>query len=191
MAGLPQDDTSLEKLQHISRLMALLAMAGMIIVPLEVLTSYLLPGKLPFHDFQFCLSENCGGDLVRYPFDRRLIAAAVMMIPAGFAVWMFASLTRLFFRYARGEIFSTPAIGYLRSAAVGLIACVVLRLALKVPVMAFLSWQNLAGGHRSFGIFFEIHDIDLILLFIAGTLLSLTQVIAVAKTLAEKKRGPL
>lgn len=190
MAASPQENSSLENLQRVSRIMALLAMAGMIIVPLEVLNTYLLPGMLPFHNLQFCLSEGCGAELLAYPFERRLLAAAVMMIPAGFAVWMFASLTRLFFRYARGEIFSAPAMTHLRQAIVGLVACVVLRLALTVPVMAYLSWKKLAGGHGSFGIYFMVHDIDFVLLFTAGVLLTLLQVIALAKTLADKDRPP-
>ncbi|HEY4123568.1 MAG TPA: DUF2975 domain-containing protein [Rhizomicrobium sp.] len=174
-----------ENLAGLSRIMAWLSTAGLIIYPLMVVAIFLCPGEmtdwLMFH-------QNDLGPLLaaKVPFVYRLGALAFEAGPTLFVMWALWSLRRLFLRYTAGDVFSNEALHLLHNVAVALFAQVIVGFAVQAPV-TFLLTYPLGHGHRFISLSFGSDDV--FSLFLAGAVLVIARVMAVARRTADENES--
>src|SRR5690242_13316400 len=101
-------ETAQSKLAWLSRLMAWLATAGMVVTPLGDMVAFLWPGA----QGGFTLTADHMGGLLNsaVPLPYRLGALAFSLAGVALTVWALWSLRGLFLRYARGEVFAPASL---------------------------------------------------------------------------------
>jgi hypothetical protein len=179
MAAVPQN------LAGLSRIMAWLSTLGIAVFPLMMAAIFLWPGEhtdwLMFHqdDLAPLLTQHV-------PLAYRLGALAFEAGPAFFVMWALLSLRRLFLRYAAGDVFSNETLHLLHNVAVALFAKVIVGFAVQAPV-TFLLTYPLGNGHRFISL--SLGSDDVFSIFLAGAVLVIARVMAVARRMADENES--
>jgi hypothetical protein len=172
-------ETERSNLVWLSRTMALLATTGMVVTPLTDAALYLWPGA---RDGMNLDVDHMGGllsDAVPLPY--RLGAMAFSLAAVALTVWALWSLRGLFLHYARGEVFTPPALRLLNNVAVALFASVVVTFAMHAPISLILS---LGVGKPQISL--DFGSADVVTLFTAGVVLVIARVMVEAGRIAEE-----
>jgi hypothetical protein len=174
-----------DNLAGLSRIMAGLSGIGFAVYPLMAAATFLFPGDatdwMMFH--QAHLGEALNAEV---PFGLRLAALACEAAPTAFVLWALWSLRRLFLRYAAGDVFSNETLRLLNNVAVALFAQVVVGFAMQAPISLLLSW---AAGHGHRSISLSLGSDDVFSLFLAGAVLVIARVMAVARRMADENES--
>lgn len=173
-----------ENLAGLSRIMAWLSGAGIALYPVMVAAVFLFPGG-PTDWMMF--QERLGPTLnANVPLPFRLAALACAAAPAAFVIWALWSLRQLFLRYAAGDVFSNETLRLLHHVAVAIFAQVIVAFAAQGPV-TFLLTYPLGHGHRF--VSFSFGSDDVFSLFMAGVVLVIARVMAVARRMADENES--
>lgn len=180
-------------LQKLSAALYALSLIGIVLVPLDVLLNFLVPGDTLLtsaHSFlSYKTSFSCDENISAVALPLRLGAMAFAIVPAAFMMWALYGLSRLFWHFRRGEVFTYSALAWIERAGVALLASEVLHLALQVPVKALLSLRQVAGGHHEIAFSFGFGSEDAALLFAAACVLVIGRVMVLARRGAEEANG--
>jgi hypothetical protein len=174
-----ETETSRSNLVWLSQLMAWLATIGMVLSPLIDAALYVWPGARDGMNFDV---DHLGGllsDAVPLPY--RLGALVFSLAAEALIVWALWSLRGLFLRYARGEVFTPPALRLLNDVAVALFASVVVAFAMHAPISLILS---LGIGKPQISL--DFGSADVVTLFTAGVVLVIARVMVEAGRIAEE-----
>lgn len=168
-------------LRSASRIMAWVATAAAAWVLATAAISYLYAGArtLPF-GFTIAFGTRIPEDV---PFALRAAAFGIELIPLGLLAWALWSLRRLFFSYARGEVFSPYALKQLNHVATALLLSVAADFVMQAPTSLLLSWAN-GPGQREISI--GLSSPDLAKWFVAGVALVITRVMREARRVADE-----
>ncbi|HMI97799.1 MAG TPA: DUF2975 domain-containing protein [Micropepsaceae bacterium] len=170
-----------KKLVTASRIMQGLSLAGTILLPALTVTTFLWPNRYHLVDVA---QAQLGAPLNdQVPFDDRLHALLVFSIPTAFAIWALFALARLFALFAKGEVFSRPALQSLNSVATALLFNAIASILVKPPISFLLTHAN-PPGHRMMSL--GIAPRDLLILFLAGTALVIARVMTEARNVADE-----
>src|SRR5215472_15409989 len=91
------------KLARLSRIMAVLATLGIVVVPAIIVAIFLYPGATQFLMLNI---SHVGGKLTEaVPIQYRIAALFCEVVPIGLTVWALWSLRRLFSNFADGRVF--------------------------------------------------------------------------------------
>ncbi len=169
------------KLARLSRIMAVLATLGIIVVPAIVAAIFLYPDATQFLMLNI---SHVGGKLTEaVPIQYRLDALFCEVLPIGLTVWALWSLRQLFSNYADGHVFSAEPLRHLNHVATALFLGVLADSVMEVPVTYFLTVHN-PPGHREISLSFGSNDV--VWLFIAGTVLVIARVMGEARRVADE-----
>lgn len=169
-----------------ARLMAGMAVAAMILYPLDTVASFLIPGELA-NELHFDAHDLCALDTAGVPLPFRLGAMLFALFAAGFVEWALFSTWRLMRLYARGAVFTQAAFDCMSTIAVALFASVVVGIALRLPISLILSWP-LGKGQRYFAMSFGSDDA--LMLFSAAAVFVIARLMAGAhRRLSEIPQG--
>ncbi len=174
-------ESSARNLTRLSRLMAWLSTAGLVIVP--AITTYIFvdPERSRWLMLEF---DHLGADLTAaVPLRFRLMALACALVSVGCTMWALWSLRRLFLLYAGGEVFSKSALRALNSVALALFSGVVANFVMQAPISFALTYP-LGPGHRAISLSFGSGDVAT--LFMAGVVLVIARVMTEARRLADE-----
>src|SRR6185437_1428433 len=173
-----------DNLAGLSRIMAGLSGAGLIFYPLMIVAVFLFPGS-PTDWMMF--QDHLGPMLnAHVPLSFRLAALACEAAPTAFVIWALWSLRQLFLRYAAGDVFSNGALRLLHHVAVAIFAQVIVAFIAQGPV-TFLLTYPLGHGHRSISL--SLGSDDVFSLFMAGVVLVIARVMAVARRMADENES--
>lgn len=174
-----------QNLAGLSRVMAWLSAIGLVIYPLMITAIFIWPGSST--DWLEFPPDNLGPLLTsKVPLLFRLSALAFEAGSAIFVMWALWSLCRLFLRYAEGDVFSNAALQLLSNIAVALFANVIVAFAVQAPITFLLSYP-LGHGHRFVSLSFGNQDV--FTLFLAGAVLVIARVMAVARRMADENES--
>jgi hypothetical protein len=166
-------------LAWLSRLMAWLATVGMVVSPLLDAAVYLWPGTREGLNLD---ADHMGALLnAGVPLSARLGALAFSLAAEALMVWALWSLRALFLGYARGEVFTPPALRLLNNVAVALFANVIVTFAMHAPISLILS---VAAAKPQISLDFGSGDV--VTLFTAGAVLVIARVMVEAGRIAEE-----
>jgi hypothetical protein len=160
------------KLARLSRIMAVLATLGIIVVPAIVAAIFLYPGAT--NSLMLNIS-HVGG--------HRIDALFFEALPIGLTVWALWSLRQLFSNYGDGRVFSAEPLKHLDHVATALFLGVLADSVMEVPVTYLLTLHN-PPGHREISLSFGSNDV--VWLFIAGTVLVIARVMGEARRVADE-----
>jgi hypothetical protein len=172
-------EKSASNLAWLSQAMAWLATIGMVLTPLADVAAYVWPGSRDGMNLEV---DHMGGllsDAVPWPY--RLGALVFSLAAAALTVWALWSLRALFQRYAKGEVFTPPALRLLNNVAVALFASVVVTFVMHAPISLILS---LGIGKPQISL--DFGSADVVTLFTAGVVLVIARVIVEAGRIAEE-----
>jgi len=173
-----------ENLAGLSRIMAWLSGAGLFLCPLIVGAAFLIPGgHSDWYLGETHLQEMLKGNI---PLPYRLGALAFEAAPTAFIMWGLWSLRRLFLRYAANDVFSNETLRCLNNVAVALFAQVIVSFAVQAPVSLLLTWPR-GTGHRAISLALGSDDFGS--LFLAGVVLVIARVMAVARRMADENES--
>jgi hypothetical protein len=132
-------------LTRTSRLMAWLALAGAVLLPLMVIHGFVAPSQhanfvTRFEGFGHLLTPDV-------PLRDRILALAFQLIPAGLKVLALLALRDLFNRYAEGEMFSLSSVAALRRVAKYLFLAVIAGFVVQAGTSFALTLSNPPGEH--------------------------------------------
>lgn len=185
--------SGLAGLQKLSTALYTLSLIGIVLVPLDVLLNFLAPGNsllTSAHSFlSYRTTLGCEDTLANVALPLRLGAMAFALVPALFMMWALYGLSRLFWHFRRGEVFTYSALAWIERAGVAMLASEVLHLALQVPVKALLSLRQTTGGHHEMVLSFGFSSEDIALLFAAACVLAVGRVMMLARRGAEEVNG--
>jgi Protein of unknown function (DUF2975) len=168
-------------LAWLSRAMAWLATAGLVLTPAVLVFAYLSPPSARALMFDI---DGLGDALsANVPLPYRLAAMVLSLGAEGFTLWALWSLRVLFLTYAAGDVFSPRALQLLNNVAAALFAGVVVTFVIHAPITAVLSWP-LGPGHRYISLNFGTGEV--ITLFEAGVVLVIARVMNEARRLADE-----
>jgi hypothetical protein len=173
-----------DNLAGLSRIMAGLSGAGLIVYPLMVAATFLFPGgATDWMMFQDHLGPMLNANV---PLSFRLGALACEAAPTAFVLWALWSLRQLLLRYAAGDVFSNETLRLLHHVAVAIFAQVIVAFVAQGPV-TFLLTYPLGHGHRSISLSFGSDDV--FSLFMAGVVLVIARVMAVARRMSDENES--
>ena len=173
-----------DNLAGLSRVMAGLSGAGLVFYPLMIAAVFLFPGSpTDWMMFQDHLGPMLNANV---PLSFRLAALACEAAPTAFVIWALWSLRQLFLRYAAGDVFSNGALRLLHHVAVAIFAQVIVAFIAQGPV-TFLLTYPLGHGHRSISL--SLGSDDVFSLFMAGVVLVIARVMAVARRMADENES--
>lgn len=165
--------------------MAWLSLAGVVVYPLVTAAIFIWPGTTT--DWLMLKQDTLGPVLTsKVPLVFRMGALAFEAGAAVFVVWALWSLHRLFLRYASGDVFSNDALRLLNNIAIALFANVIVGFAVQAPI-TFLLTYPLGHGHRFISLSFGSQDV--FALFLAGSVLVIARVMAVARRMADENES--
>ena len=168
-------------LAWLSRLMAWLSTAGLVIVPAITIYIFADPEKSRWLMLNI---DHLGADITAaVPLRFRMMALACELVSVGCTMWALWSLRRLFLLYAGGEVFSMSALRALNYVAVALFSGVVVNFVMQAP-MSFALTYALGHGHRTVSLSFGSGDVAT--LFMAGVVLVIARVMTEARRLADE-----
>ncbi len=174
-----------ENLAGLSRIMAGLSGVGLVLYPLMVASTFLLPGDAT--DWMMLHQDHLGRILnAGVPLTFRLAALAFQAAPTAFVMWALWSLRQLFLRYATGDVFSNQTLRLLHHVAVAIFAQVIVAFVIQAPV-TFLLTYPLGHGHREISL--SLGSDDVFSLFMAGVVLVIARVMAVARRMADENES--
>ncbi len=157
-----------------------LALVGTVLIPVLTISTFLWPNRYHLVDIS---QAQLGAPLTdQVPFDDRLYALLVFSVPTGFAIWALLAVARLFGLFARGDVFSVPALRALSQIATALFFNVFASVFVKMPISFLLTRDN-PPGHRFMSL--GIAPSDLLVLFLAGTALIIARVMSEAHKVAD------
>lgn len=174
-----------DNLAGLSRTMAGLSALGLVVYPLMVTATFLFPGAatdwMMFHQnlLGTALNENV-------PLTFRLAALACEAAPTAFVLWALWSLRQLFLRYAAGDVFSNETLRLLHNVAVAIFAQVIVAFVAQGPITLLLTYP-LGQGHRFVSL--SLGSDDVFSLFMAGVVLVIARVMAVARRMADENES--
>jgi hypothetical protein len=173
-----------DNLAGLSRIMAGLSGAGLVIYPLMVAAAFLFPGSPP----DWMMFQDHLGPMLNsaVPLSFRLAALGCALPQVALGMWALWMLNRIFRRYAAGDVFSVEALRHLNHIAVALFAQVIVSFAAQAPITYFLTFP-LGHGHRSISLSFGSDDVYS--LFVAGVMLVIARVMAVARRMADENES--
>ncbi|MDE2499709.1 MAG: DUF2975 domain-containing protein [Alphaproteobacteria bacterium] len=161
--------------------MACCSAAGLLILPVMLAATFLLPDKT---EWLMLDVDHLGSMLnAQVPILYRLGAFACEMVPTAFTLWALWSLRQLFLKYAAGDVFSSAALHYLNNVAVALFASVVVGFAMQAPISFLLTWPL---GHHHAEISLSFGSGDAATLFMAGVMLVIARVMVEARRMADE-----
>ena len=173
-----------DNLAGLSRIMAGLSGVGLAIYPLMVAAVFLFPGSpTDWMMFQDHLGPMLNSAV---PLSFRLAALGCALPQVALGMWALWMLNRIFRRYAAGDVFSVETLRHLNHIAVALFAQVIVSFAAQAPITYFLTFP-LGHGHRSISLSFGSDDVYS--LFVAGVMLVLARVMAVARRMADENES--
>lgn len=173
-----------DNLAGLSRIMAGLSGIGLVLYPLMVVAVFLFPGSpTDWMMFQDHLGPMLNSTV---PIFFRLAALGCALPQVAFGMWALWMLNRIFRRYASGDVFSVETLRYLNHIAVALFAQVIVSFAAQAPITYFLTFP-LGHGHRSISLSFGSDDVYS--LFVAGVILVIARVMAVARRMADENES--
>jgi hypothetical protein len=174
-----------ENLASLSRVMAWLSGAGLILYPLMVAAIFVFPGGAT--DWMMYSQDHLGAALnANVPIAFRLAALACEAAPAALVLWALWSLRQLFLRYASGDVFSNETLQLLHNVAVAIFAQVIVAFVAQGP-MSFLLTYPLGHGHRDISL--SLGSDDVFSVFMAGVVLVIARVMAVARRMADENES--
>lgn len=169
---------------RISRVMAWLSLAGVLLVPAITIYVFLWPDASQWLMFNI---DHLGAALNgRVPLSGRLIALACEMVPVGFSMWGLWSLHRLFLLYAGGQVFSLAAFRALNDVAAAIFGDVIASIVMQAPMSLALTYA-LGHGQRHISIAFGSGDVAS--LYSAGVVLVIARVMGEARRMADENAG--
>jgi hypothetical protein len=173
-----------ENLAGLSRIMAALSGIGFVLCPLLLVAAFLIPGG----HTDWILGQHHLRELLRadVPYAFRVAALLFEAGPTGFVMWALWSLRRLFQRYAAGDVFSNEALNCLNHVAAALFAEVITGFVVQAPVSLLLTWWR-GEGHREIALGLSSGDFGS--LFLAGAMLVIARVMAVARRMADENES--
>lgn len=173
--------TAPSSLSHLSRIMAWLATAGFVIVPVVTIYAFLAPERSTWLMLDF---DHLGATLnSTVPLQFRLMALVCELVTASFTMWALWSLRRLFLLYATGDVFTPVALRALNHVALALFGGVVAGFVMQAPTSLALTWP-LGNGHRAISLAFGSNDVAS--LFMAGVVLVIARVMTEALRVADE-----
>ena len=168
------------KLVKASRVMTWLSAAGVMIVPLITAVLFLFPDVAQVLDIHI---SHLGAPLTSAaPLANRVGALLCEIVPLAIAVWGLLALTRLFNLFAKGEVFSTPALRALSQVTAALFWSVLVSFIAQAPISYFLT--RTGSGHPEISLTFGSDDVEV--LFLAGVALVIARVMAEAARMADE-----
>jgi len=172
-----------ENLAGLSRAMAWLSLIGVAVYPLVTAAIFIWPGTTT--DWLMLKQDTLGPVLTsKVPLVFRMGALAFEAGSAAFVVWALWSLYRLFLRYAAGDVFSNDALRLLNNIAIALFANVIVSFAVQAPITFLLTYPL---AHRFISLSFGSQDV--FALFLAGAVLVIARVMAVARRMADENES--
>lgn len=141
---MPKPPLKIRRLAQLVRLLALLGLAGALLIPLTLWSS---------EDWLSSVArEHWGLGRVGFHTDTQArIWGFVSSTPAvGCAIWSLWQLFALFGCYARGEVFSLPAVRHLQGMARGLLSLALLNPLCQTGAVLALTWANPPGQRQLF-----------------------------------------
>jgi hypothetical protein len=172
------------KLARLSRIMAVLSVAGMVAIPLMVAAAFLYPDSTQW--LMFNISHTGAPLTAAIPVQYRIDALVCEIVPLGFVEWALWSLAKVFAHYARGEVFTAAPLRHLNNVARALFLGVLADMVMEAPISFLLSYA--AGpGHRAVSIGFGSDDVAR--LFVAGAVLVIARVMSEARRVADENAG--
>jgi hypothetical protein len=94
----------------------------------------------------------------REPAFYRYAALGLTLIPAGFTFWVWWSLSRLMFLYAKGQVFTQDALHQMHNIALALLGAVIAGFVFGGFATLVLSWPK-GPIHRTLDLTFDSNDI--------------------------------
>ena len=172
-------DGAPSNLTWLSHLMAWLATIGLVASPVLNVVVYVWPGTRESLNFD---ADHMGALLNEgVPLPYRLAALVFSLGAEIFTVWALWSLRSLFLLYAKGEVFSPPALKLLNDVAVALFAGVIVGFVMHAPISLLLTWSL---PHKEISLDFGSGDVAT--LFSAGVILVVARVMIEARRLADE-----
>jgi hypothetical protein len=168
-------------LSRLSRLMAWLSTAGFVIVPAITIYAFLAPERSRWLMLDFDHLGAALNSAVPIPF--RLVALICELFAVSFTMWALWSLRRLFFLYAKGEVFTPTALRSLNHVAMALLGGVIANFVMQAPISLVLTWY-LGHGHRAISLAFGSGDIST--LFTVGVVMVVARVMTEAQRVADE-----
>ncbi len=178
------NETSSTHLAMLSRIMAWLSVIGFVLQPIVVITIFADPDHSHWLKLDM---DHLGATLnAAVPLAARVVAMACALAATAFTMWALWSLSRLFFLYARGRVFSRDALSALNHVAVALFASVIVGFVMHAPISLALTWYR-GADHRSIALSFGSQDVAT--LFMAGAVLVIAKVMAEARRVADENES--
>ncbi|HEX4860206.1 MAG TPA: DUF2975 domain-containing protein [Rhizomicrobium sp.] len=172
------------KLARLSRVMAALSVAGMVVLPVMVAAAFLYPDSTQWMMFNI---SHTGADLTNaIPIQYRVDALVCEIVPLGLVLWALWSLAQVFARYAKGDVFSAEPLRHLHNVARALFLGVLADFLMQAPISYLLNYWH-GPGHREISLSFGTEDAAR--LFIAGAVLVIARVMAEARRVADENAG--
>lgn len=172
------------KLARLSRIMSVIALLGMIAIPVLVTAIFLYPDTTQVLMLRL---DHLGTDLTgAIPLQYRVDALICEAAPLGCTVWAMWSLRQLFENYAQGRVFSVEPLRHLNNVANALFLGVLADFVMQAPISYFLTY-HLGPHRRSISLGFGSNDAKW--LFIAGSVLVVARVMAEARRVADENAG--
>jgi hypothetical protein len=170
-----------EKLVTMSRLMARLCLAALIIIPLGHLAIWF--GLVDVRDVMGAAGVTALINAPETSTATRLGGFVLSMVPQLALLYGLMRLKHFFSGFAEGGMFGTSAAGHLRGFSLALLAYAALDFVMEAPLSAFATWNNPPGERLlTLGLGWDdLHIYFLIVLFFA-----LTRVIAEGMRLARE-----
>ena len=173
------------KLVKASRIMARLSLLGAILYVAGEIFVFLMPDAA--HALGAIKVEHTGIAITAaIPFAYRLAALMVEMIPTALVTWALIELYRLFQHYAKGEVFSSAALGNLNRVAALMFWQVLVSL-LCQPLISYILSLYRGPGHREISLGLGSNDVAF--LFMAGVVLVIARVMAEARRMADENES--
>jgi hypothetical protein len=169
------------RLARLSRLMATVTLAAVVVTPLALFITYLAPTMAAPLNLQLDhLGTRALTDAV--PLTERLLAFGCAAVPLAVAIWGLLSLRKLFLLFANGAIFSSATSAVLSSLAVALFSFVVTSFLAEAPIGYFLT----RGTQPLATVAFSLGAGDLVTLFAASVVGVIARVMSEATRLADE-----